>query len=321
MNRIRGTFVKTAAVAALSLVLLAGAARAEDKIYTLATASLGGAYYICGTGVAEAVTKAIPGMTVNSVISQGSSGNPLLVNSGEVELAITNYYSGFNAVNGRAPYEEQMPIAGICTLQYSIIHFTTFASRDDIKTLADLKGKNVAIGPAGGGGALLYKEILPFWGITMEDTNFSFLSYAEGSDAVNDRKIDVNVPHGAPPMEAVSSLASFTPTKILSLETDKMQEALKKYPYYDIATIHAGTYKGIDEDVQSFGVQDIVICREDMDEEEVYQITKAIHESIDFLKTVHPSLVDMKMDGYKHSLVPLHPGAKRYYEEKGIAIN
>jgi TRAP transporter TAXI family solute receptor len=106
----------------------------------------------------------------------------------------------------------------------------------------------------------------------------------------------------------------------LNLETDKMQQVLAKYPYYDIATVPAGTYRGIDQDVQSAGIQDILTVRADADPEEVYQITKAIYDSLETLRQVHPSIANLKFDGYKDSLVPLHPGAKRFYQEKNIPL-
>jgi TRAP transporter TAXI family solute receptor len=298
-----------------------GQARPAAKVYSLASASLGGTYYIVGAGVAEAITQKIPYLTVNGVIAQGSTGNPLMLDGKEVELAMTNYYSGFNAINGNKPYDHKIPLRGICPLQYSILQFLVFGNRNDINTLADLKGKKVSIGPAGGGGALLFNELLPYWGLSPNDINVSYLSYAEGTDALKDGKIDCNVPHGAPPLEAVSSIAAFDNVKLLNLETGRMNQVLQKYPYYDIAIVPAGTYKGIDRDVQSAGIQDILTVREDANEEEVYQITKAIYDSLDSLRRVHPSIANLKFDGYKDSIVPLHPGARRLYQEKNIPVD
>ena len=296
-------------------------ANTEKKSYNLASASLGGTYYIVGSGVAEAITKNVDNLTVNNINAQGSTGNPLMIKNGEVELAMTNYYSGYNALNAKAIYKEKIDIAGICPLQYSIIQFFTFADRDDINTIADLKGKKVAIGPAGGGGALIYKEILPYWGITADDTIPSYVSYSDGSEALQDKKIDMNVPHGAPPLEAISSVAFLNDIKIINMESDKLAEITKDFPYYEAATIPGGTYEGLDEDIQSVGIRDILVVSADMDEEEAYKITKAIYESIEKLKEIHPSLKEMSFDNYKHSLVPLHPGALRFYEENNIPLS
>ncbi len=301
------------------MVMTAGGALA-DQVFSLVSASLGGTYYVVGSGLAELLTTKVDGLTVNNIISQGSTANAIKVATGESELGITNFYSGMRAVNGVAPYTEKYDIAGICTLQYSIIQFNSLAS-SNITKMTDLKGKNVAIGPAGGGGALIFEEILPYWGLQMTDMNISNVSYSDGAEAMKDGRVDVNVPHGAPPLEAISTVAVTDPVNIISMEPEILEKITTDLPYYGAATIPAGTYPGIDQDVLSLGVQDILVCSPDMDEELVYQITKAIYENLEYLKTVHPSLAIMDFQGYKDSLVPLHPGARRFYEEMGFTLD
>ena len=287
-------------------------------VYSLATAPLGGTYYIVGTGLGEAITQKVSHLTVNAIVSQGSTGNPVMLHRNEAELGITNYISASNAIAGRAPYETKIAIAGICPLQYSTLHIMVMGNRNDINSLADLRGKRVNLGPAGSGGALFFREILEFWGYKESEFNFSFLSFNEGTEALRDGRVDCNIPNGAAPLETVSSLASLASVKLLSLEADNMKKVKEKLPHYDHAAIPAGTYKGIDRDVMTGGVQDILIVKQNMDEEEVYMITKAIFESFAELRKVHPSLSNMKFDGYKNSMVPLHPGAMRFYREKNI---
>jgi TRAP transporter TAXI family solute receptor len=304
----------------LTLVVFSSLVIAAPQLMSLATASLGGTYYIVGSGLAEAISKALPDIQVNAVIAQGSTGNPLLVHAKEAELGMTNYYSGMNAVQGNKPYPVKLNIAGICKLQYSILHLVTFAERNDIKRVADLKGKKIAVGPAGGGGVLMFKQILPFWGIKFEDITPSYISYTDGSEALKDKKVDLNMPHGAPPLEAVSGLTVQNKIKIISMEKSKLKAINKKYPYYEAAVIPAGTYKGINKDITSVGIQDILVVNKSVGEKEVYQITKAIYESLEKLRKIHPSLQKMTFENYRHSLVPLHPGALKFYKEKGIRL-
>jgi len=289
------------------------------QVFALATASLGGTYYIVGTGLAEAITNSVDGLIVNSVIAHGSVGNPLMIGAGEAELVMTNYYSAYNAIHGLGPYDDPIPLLGIAPLQFSILQFMVMAD-SGIYSIYDLEGLRVNIGPAGGGGALLFNTLLPFWGMELDDVNVSYVSYSEGSDAVNDGRLDVNVPHGAPPLEAISSLAQFNDLRLLELETEILEQVLAEFPYYSIATIPAGTYRGIDEDVQSIGIQDILVVYAGMDDDLVYAITQAIWEAIEHLRTLHPSLAAMTFDGYMHSIVPLHPGALRFYEEHNIPL-
>lgn len=304
----------------LSVSVGVPSAISASKIMALATASLGGTYYIVGSGVAEIVSKALPDVQINAVIAQGSVGNPRLVNSKEAEFGMTNYFSGMNAIQGNKPFPGKMAVAGICKLQYSIIHLTTFANRNDINTVADLKGKKIAVGPPGGGGVLLFREILPFWGIKFEDISPSYVSYGDGSEALKDKKVDMNIPHGAPPLEAVSSLTVQHDIKLISMERDKLEAINKKFPYYEEAVVPAGMYKGFDKNIYSAGVQDILVVNSTMSENDVYRVTKAIHDNLAALRKIHPSVKDLTFDKYRHSLVPLHPGALKFYKEKGIPL-
>ncbi|MEW6333913.1 MAG: TAXI family TRAP transporter solute-binding subunit, partial [Thermodesulfobacteriota bacterium] len=273
-----------------------------------------------GAGVAEIVSKALPDVQINAVIAQGSVGNPRLVHTKEAEFGMTNYFSGMNAIQGNKPFPGKMAVAGICKLQYSIIHLTTFASRNDINTVADLKGKKIAVGPPGGGGVLLFREILPFWGVKFEDITPSYVSYGDGSEALKDRKVDMNIPHGAPPLEAVSNLTIQNEIKLISMEKDKLQAINKKFPYYEEAVIPAGTYKGFNRDAISAGIQDILVVNASLGEDQVYRVTKAIYDNLAALRKIHPSVKDLKFDNYRNSLVPLHPGALKFYKEKGIPL-
>ena len=314
--------MKTRKLFSLLLILvmtLTATTALGDQVFSLVSASLGGTYYVVASGLAEVLTQNVEGLTVNNIISQGSTANAIKVGTGESELGMTNFYSGMRAINGITPFEQEYDIAGICTLQYSIIQFSSLAS-SEITSMSDLAGKRVADGPAGGGGALIFEEIIPYWGLEMSDMSISNLSYTDGAEALKDGRIDVNAPHGAPPLEAITSVAVVDDINIISMEPEILEQITTDLPYYSAATIPAGTYPGIDEDITSLGVQDILVCSPDMDEDLVYEITKAIYENLEYLQQIHPSLQLMNFDSYKDSMVPLHPGAKRFYEEMGFEV-
>lgn len=292
----------------------------QAKNLAIATASVGGTYYIVGAGIADMLTKNLSGTKVSALISQGSVGNPKLVDSGESQLGITNYLSADQALKGEKPYGKALKISGIMPLQFSILHLVTLEKNKDINSISDLKGKRIAMGPSGGGGALLFQTILPFWGLSMNDIKPSYIAYADGSDALKDGNVDMNIPHGAPPMDAVTSLASTDKIKIIPLEDDKVAQITATYPYYEKTAIPAGTYQGVDKDVEALGIRDILVCNSDMDEDTVYQITKTLYENLAQIQKLHPALKDLTFEGFKDSLVPLHPGAKKFYQEKGIKV-
>ena len=285
---------------------------------SLATASMGGTYYIVGASIAEILDKNLPDISMNGVIAQGSVGNPKLVDNLEADLGMTNYYSGSAAIKGEKPYEKSLNIAGICSLQFSILHFVTFADRDDLNSISDLAGKEIAVGPAGGGGVMAFSKILPFWNLTLDDVIPSYLSYTDGSSALKDGNVDVTMPHGAPPLQAITQLALQKNIKFIEINKEKFNEITKKYPYYENAIIPAGTYNGVNRDISVLGINDILIVNKSIDEDTVYQITKILYENIEKLKKIHPSMKNLTFNGYKDSLVPLHSGAKKFYDEMGI---
>jgi TRAP transporter TAXI family solute receptor len=272
-NRFKSFILITALVAGFCMNPFAASAQQAKSItqnFALVTASLGGPYYVVGAGVADILTKYMPGMRVSAIISQGSVGNPKMVDSGESQLAITNYLSGYQAVHGEAPYNKPMKLAGIMPLQFSILHLVTLDRNKDITSIANLKGKKIAMGPAGGGGALLFKSILEFWGLDMNDIKASYISYADGSDALKDGNVQMTIPHGAPPMDAITSLASQAKIKIIPIEEDKFAAISKKYPFYEKTVISAGTYQGVDKDVPALGIRDILVVNSNIDENTVY---------------------------------------------------
>ncbi|NLG78393.1 MAG: TAXI family TRAP transporter solute-binding subunit [Firmicutes bacterium] len=306
----------------MSLVLVCTSVNfaAPRRFMSLATASLGGTYYIIGSAIADVITKNVPGVEVSAIVSQGSVGNPTLVDSGEADLAITNFYSGSVAYSGGQPYGKKMNIRGIMPLQYSILHLVTFEARKDINTIADLRGKRIAVGPAGGGGVLLFRTLLSFYGMSIDDVKPSYMSYADGTSAIKDGNVDVTMPHGAPPIEAINELASRDKIKFVTISDDVLEMLHAKYPYYERAVIPAGTYKGVDRDVVSVGVRDMLVVNSKVDDDTVYKITKAIYEHLDEVRKVHPSAKTIRFEGYNNELVPLHPGALKFYKENGIKI-
>jgi len=302
-----------------SIILFGGLnVYASQNFMSLATASMGGTYYIVGSGLAEIIAKNVPEIKINATIAQGSVGNPKLVDSMEADLGMTNYWAASKAIKGEEPYEKKLNISGICPLQFSILQLTTFTKKEDINTVADLKGKRIAVGPAGGGGVKIFKTILPFWDLNFDDIIPSYISYGEGSDALRDGNVDVTMPHGAPPLQAISRLTLQHKIKIISLEEDKLSAINQQYPYFEKTIIPANTYKGIKENITSVGCRDILIVNSSISDDIVYKITEAIYNHLQDLRAIHPSIKNISFDGYKNSLLPLHPGAKKFYDEMNI---
>ena len=297
-----------------------GTAFAKKKLLSISSASMGGTYYIIGSGLADILTRYGDNMKVNGVIAQGSVGNPILVDSGETEMGISNYYSSYNAVQGNKPYKKKLNIAAIMPLQSGGLHMVTLA-KSDIGNIKKYRGAKISVGPAGGGGFLILKNALRVAeGIELDDFKPSYLSYSDGVQALIDGNVDVTTPHGAPPLQAIVQLATRHNIKFIQPTDAQFKKFTDKYPFYIKKLIPAGTYKGQDKDVYTFGTRDVLIVNKSLDDGLVYEITKTLYDNMDELRKIHPAAARFTMEGFKNSLIPLHPGAKKFYLEKGIRL-
>ena len=180
---------RLAAAMAMTLALAGATATAEEL--RIGTASLGGAFYPMGQSISNLVNKyAGDGISMVPVVTGGSVQNPRLIDSGEVEIAITNNNLAVLATEGKGPYKSgAIDIAAVAALHPSVLHMIVLDS-SDIRTMEDLKGKRVAVGPAGGGTLGFLNFLLPLHDMTLEDMTPSFLSYSDGFSQLADGNVD-----------------------------------------------------------------------------------------------------------------------------------
>jgi uncharacterized protein len=289
---------------------------AETKQLTIGTASMGGAYYPVGTGIASLINKYVPGADVRVEVTGGAVENPRLVGGGDTDLGITNAGPGFAAYKGNKPYPKAYPILSLGYMYPSTLHMVT---RQDsgIKTLEDLKGKRVGCGVAGGGTILMMKRLFPLLGMTIKDIKPSYIGYKDASLAVQDGNLDATFVLAGAPTSAIMELGMHRPIRFIDISQQTIDQFVEKYPYYTGVTIPKDFYK-TPEDVLAVGAANLLIVNKDMDEELAYQITAATFGHIDEFQKVHPSAKVISLKTAPNSPVPLHPGAARFYKEKGV---
>ena len=180
--------LKVAAGAAMGALFVTAVSAQELRI---GTASQGGAFYPVGQAISSLVDKYADGLTMVPVVTQGSVQNPRLVNTGEVDIAITNNNLSVLANKGVGPYKKSgaMNLRAIGSLHFSVLHMMTLDG-SDINGIADLKGKRVAVGPAGGGTIPFTNQVLGLYGLSMDDITPSFLSYSDGFSQLADGNVD-----------------------------------------------------------------------------------------------------------------------------------
>ncbi|MDA8870645.1 TAXI family TRAP transporter solute-binding subunit [Rhizobiaceae bacterium] len=281
----------------------------------IGTASQGGAFYPMGQAIASLVSKYAEGTTMVPIVTAGSVENPRLIKSGEVDIAITNNNLAVLANKGLGAYEKggAMTLRGLGPLHYSILHMMTLDG-SPIASIADLKGKRIAVGPAGGGTIPFLNQVLSLEGLSIDDITPSFLSYGDGFSQLADGNVDAAFALSGFPAGAVMQAQANTKLKFIPLTDAQIDAALEKYPNYNKVTVPAATY-GTAGDGTVLGVNNMLIVDEGMDEELAFQITSAIYGHLDefqaenaLAKQIDPSMAS----GLK---IPLHPGAERFFSK------
>ncbi len=294
-------------------------APAKTQFISIATASMGGSYYPIGVGMSQIFTAKVPGIEPKVEVTGGATENPKLVGAGESDIGFTNANLAYAAYSGTALFKDKkydklrLMFSGVAPGTFHI----AVRADSDIKTFADLKGKKVAMGPQGGGGLTIMPDILAIFNLKMEDVKTSLLSYDEGIQSLIDKQVEaamVQAPHPAP---SIKTLEGSTKFRLIEL-TDEQRDALvKKYPYYNKVDISAETY-GLGSVVKTIGSSNVVVTNSDLDENLVYEMTKATFENLAQLHKVHPSAASISLQDAVTDLIPLHPGAAKYFKEKGV---
>lgn len=311
------------------------AAPAEDdgpKSLIISTASTGGTYYPVGVALATLtnVKLANSGIQMNAISSAGSGENVQLLKNNEVDFAILQGLFGSMAWEGQGKYEgtPEQTMRSVSMLWENVEHFIVsndYVSSGDMGDVANLAGETFSIGRRGSGTETSGLTILDELGYNAEEEmSFERVGYSESSAALQDGRIaGMNTPAGPPVSAVTQAFATLGSDSISILEfTDEQIAAVNTtFPVWSQYVIPAGTYPGLDEDVNTIAQPNFLAVHPDMDEETVYQITKTIYENLDFLVNIHQATGAMSLERAIVGLpVPLHPGAARYYEEMGLEI-
>lgn len=301
--------------AVVGLLALFGTTVVSAQELRIGTASQGGAFYPVGQAISSLVNKYADDLTMVPVVTQGSVENPRLVNSKEVDVAITNNNLSVLANKGVGPYKKAgaMELRALGSLHFSILHMITLAD-SDVNSISDLKGKRVAVGPAGGGTIPFLNQVLGLADLTPDDITPSFLSYADGFSQLADGNVDAAFALSGYPAGAVMQAQANKKLKFIPLTDEQLSTALEKYPNYNEVTVPADVYK-TDADGTVLGVNNMLIVDAGMDEETAFQITQAIYENMEEFRAENASARQIEPERSLELKIPLHPGAARYHNK------
>ncbi|MBE3518961.1 MAG: TAXI family TRAP transporter solute-binding subunit [Firmicutes bacterium] len=296
--------------------VLSACGSSGPKRMTIATASMGGAYYPIGTGIAEIVSKNVKGVTMTAEVTGGAVENCRLVGNREADLGITNANTAYFAYKGMEPYKEKYDIRALGSLHSTILHIIVL-DKSPIRTVNDLRGKRIAVGPAGGGSIPIFTDLLSVYGMTLDDVKPSYLSYEDGMMALKDGNVDAALAAAGYPTSAVMQLTTTDKVRFVEIDPAKFDELIAKCPYYSKVTVPAETYK-MDTDAVAIGVSNVLIVNAKMDDETAYKLTRAIYDNLAALSQYHASIKQVTLQSAAQSPIPFHPGAEKYFREKGL---
>jgi TRAP transporter TAXI family solute receptor len=291
---------------------------------SIATGNTGGIYYPMGSGMAGLLSKYIPYAEVTVVVTNASVDNCLLLSRGKEDLALIMADIGWDAYSGRERFKGKIPLRTIAVLYPNNMHIVTIESKG-IEKVTDLKRKRVSTGAPGSGTEVMALRVIEAYGL---DPNKNMtrdnLSVSESASALKDRKIEAFFWVGGLPTAAVTDLG-VTPGLKMKLigHADVVPKMRENYgPLYVKGVIPAKTYPGQNADIPIAVVWNLLVCRENMKENVVYDIVKTLFDHKSELVAFHREANNLSLESQAAggSPIPFHPGAIRYFREKGLKI-
>ena len=304
---------------------IAGTAVAQTRI-SIATGGTGGVYYPLGGGIANVLTKYVPNMQATAEVTGASVDNMKLVGAGKAEVGFTMADTAWDAYQGQDKFKDnKQAVRALVVFYPNLTHVVTVEGKG-INTMADLKGKRISTGAPGSGTEVMAFRILEAYGIDKDkDVKRERLSVAESVNALKDGKIDALIWVGGIPTPAITDLAATPNTKIKLIDhADAVDKMRAKYgPLYVKDTIAAKSYPGQDKENANLTVWNILVVNEKADEKMVYDIVKTMFEKKAEIVAVHKDASYLALENQLTggSPIPFHPGALKYFKEKGLKVN
>ena len=302
-------------------------AKVEQTQITLITGSTGGTYYALGGAMANTFTKYLDNIQVTSQPSGASVENINRLNAGEVELGIAMNNIADDAWNGQNSYSEPVQNFRAIGVVYPEVFQGVALKETGIKTIEDLKGKRVAVGPVGSGTLILTQLVLEEAGLTFNDITANYDGFGDASGKMKDGHLDAAFNVLSVPAAAIQDIQTVRDIEIIEIKDDLYEAIHAKYPFFSQYIIPAGTY-GNEEDKYTVNCQAALYVATDLPEDLVYDITKIWYENTAEVAQAHAAaqwLADEMAAGNLETALmgittPLHPGAYKYFVEKGIEV-
>jgi TRAP transporter TAXI family solute receptor len=311
-------------------VLLAGASgcsseAADPKVtpLTLLTAPTPGAFHEVGTAIANAFNRQLPGILAQSQLRPAAVPNVDAIQQGTAELALVAGGEAYLAYTTGSSYSTTKHGAGHKKLRAIASLFLTklhvLVKRDSpVDSLADLRGKSMAIGMTGSPNENFRAVLLAAYGLKVGDVALIVEPGANIATGMREDRLDVVMAFSGTRPALVSETLSAVQVRLIPIEREKAATIQSGLPFLISTVIPAGTYTDQHDDVPTVGQDVLLICRDDLPEDLVYHLTRAIFQSVAELASANPAALGIDADRGSSAPIPLHPGASRYYREREL---
>jgi TRAP transporter TAXI family solute receptor len=314
-------FVLAVLLCVLAIAQVPAAAQAPAKRHvTVLTYGSGGSNYVQAGGVVKVGEKYLANTTVTVQPTGGDLEMVRLLDQRKGDFAFVMLNSALYAYTGKAPYDRKYDWARMFLVgQNATVHLVVPA-KSTVKSVVDLKGKKVAIGPAGSSlAALMVPTILKASGLSLQDIKGQFLSVSETAQGLKDDTLDAGFFYLILPAPAVTDLTTSNAMKFIPLEEKVRQQIKKDSPMFDLDVIAKGTYRGQDVDVPTVGLACAIMTHKDVPNDTIYDLAKALDVHMADWKEIHPgSAYYTPQKTAQYLVIPAHPGMEKYLKEKGL---
>lgn len=279
-----------------------------------------GTYYAFGSVIAQHATNNA-GIKVTALAGNGSQSNVTELEDGNADLGFCQSdvmayaYNGTNLFDGMSV----TCFSTVASLYQEQVQIVT--CNPDIKTVADLKGKKVSVGAAGSGVYFNALDVLKAYGLTEADIKATYQSFGDSADALKNEQIDAAFLVAGAPTTAITDLSTSKQAYLVSMDAEHVKKLMDDVDYYGSATIKAGTYGGIDTDTTTVAVKAVVLANDTVAEDDIYALTADIFDNAADLVESHAKYAEINVEeGASITSVPYHPGAAKYFKEKGFDV-
>ena len=300
--------------------------KADKKFLKMVSGPEGGSWYPLGSGMMRLVETNIKGVSTSNGPG-GGVGNCKVLQRGDADLGWTYSHTAFDAYNSRDPFKKKLNKIRYLASLYPGIFQVAVPRKSNIYSYSDLADKRIVPGKVGFSGEVFAKSILGVYGITYESIKkkggiINFVGYSDAAALMKDRHLDAAMFVTSCPQATIIDLNFRPGIRLLPIDKGHMKKLLREYPGYAETVIPKDAYKGMTEDIPTVGTVTSLICSADLSDEMVYRIVKSIFENLDDLarikkKAIAAVSLENALRGCK---IPIHPGAKRYYDEHGVKV-